>query len=168
MKFLAGDKVLFKNENLQGEIVKINSPYKVTVLSSDGFRIDVSVKDLVKIEDGSCGSSSYGKNFDSKDTESIVMRLKKKKTSQSILKVDLHIESLISNYQSLDNFEITQIQLNECRIKIKVALRSKITKIEIIHGIGAGILRNEVHTILKEYNLRFYLTEDGGATEVYL
>ncbi|MBU47025.1 MAG: hypothetical protein CMD28_06300 [Flavobacteriales bacterium] len=168
MKFLVGDKVLFKNENLQGEIVKINSPYKVTVLSSDGFRIDVSVKDLVKIEDGSCGSSSYGENFDSKDTESIVMRLKKKKTSQSILKVDLHIESLISNYQSLDNFEITQIQLNECRIKIKVALRSKITKIEIIHGIGAGILRNEVHTILKECNLRFYLTEDGGATEVYL
>ena len=41
-------------------------------------------------------------------------------------------------------------------------------RIEIIHGIGEGVLRDEVHNILRNYNLRFYLTKDGGATEVYL
>jgi dsDNA-specific endonuclease/ATPase MutS2 len=68
----------------------------------------------------------------------------------------------------MDNFEIVQIQLNECYNKIEKALNSNITKLKIIHGIGEGILKNEVHTILKNYDLRFYLTKDGGATEVYL
>jgi dsDNA-specific endonuclease/ATPase MutS2 len=39
---------------------------------------------------------------------------------------------------------------------------------EIIHGIGEGVLKNEVHAILRDYNLRFYLTKDGGVTEVYI
>ena len=68
----------------------------------------------------------------------------------------------------MDNFEIVQIQLNECHKKIKKALSSNINRIEIIHGIGEGVLKKEVHTILRNYNLRFYLTKDGGATHVYL
>jgi dsDNA-specific endonuclease/ATPase MutS2 len=51
---------------------------------------------------------------------------------------------------------------------IDKALNSGIAKLEIIHGIGYGVLKKEVHAILKRYNLRFYLTRDGGATEVYL
>jgi dsDNA-specific endonuclease/ATPase MutS2 len=68
----------------------------------------------------------------------------------------------------MKNFENVQIQLHECYNKIEKALNSKIKKLEIIHGIGQGVLKNEVHSILKNYNLRFYLTKDGGATEVYL
>ena len=68
----------------------------------------------------------------------------------------------------MDNFEIMQIRLNECSRNIEIALNSKITKIEIIHGIGEGTLRHEVHKILRNYNLRFYITTDGGATEVFL
>ena len=68
----------------------------------------------------------------------------------------------------MDSFEIVQIQLNECCNKIQKALNSKIAKLEIVHGIGEGILKDEVHAILRSYNLRFYLTKDGGSTEVYL
>ena len=168
MQFSVGDKILFKNEDFEGEIIRINSPYKVTVLSIDGFEMNVSVKDLVKIEEGTDKAISYGKNFYSKDSDSKRIKSQKTQRSQRVLKVDLHIELLTSNYQEMDNFEIVQIQLNECCNKIEKALSSKITKLEIIHGIGEGTLKNEVHTILKNYNLRFYLTKDGGATEVYL
>jgi dsDNA-specific endonuclease/ATPase MutS2 len=75
---------------------------------------------------------------------------------------------LTSNYHLLDNFEIIQIQLNECHNKIEKALNSNRNKMEIIHGIGEGVLKNEVHAILRDYNLRFYLTKDGGVTEVYI
>jgi dsDNA-specific endonuclease/ATPase MutS2 len=68
----------------------------------------------------------------------------------------------------MDNFEIVQLQLNECYNKIEKALNSKINKLQIIHGIGEGTLKDKVHAILRNYNLRFYLTKDGGATEVYL
>ena len=168
MQFSLGDKVLFKRENIEAEIVRINSLYKVRVLSKDGFEMNVSIKDLVKIEKGTDNATSYGKNFESKDLCDNVIKSQKQERSQSVLKVDLHIELLTSNYQFMDNFEIVQIQLNECHNKIEKALNSKITKIEIIHGIGVGVLKNEVHAILRDYNLRFYLSRDGGATEVYL
>jgi dsDNA-specific endonuclease/ATPase MutS2 len=168
MQFSVGDKILFKKENLQGEIVRINSLYKVTVLSVDGFEMNVSVKDLVRIEETNDKATSYGNDFYSKELDSKVIKSQKQQRSQSVLKVDLHIELLTLNYQYMDNFEIVQIQLNECYNKIEKALNSNITKLEIIHGIGEGILKNEVHTILKNYDLRFYLTKDGGATEVYL
>ena len=68
----------------------------------------------------------------------------------------------------LDNFEIVQIQLNECHLRIEKALNSNYQKLIIVHGIGAGSLKTEVHKLLRNYNLRFYLSKDAGATEVML
>ena len=168
MQFFVGDKVLFKKENLQGEIVKVNSLYKVTVLSVDGFEMNVSVKDIVKVTSATDKASSYGKEFYSKDFVRQVRKSKKQQKSQDFLKVDLHIELLTSNYHYMDNFEIVQLQLNECHEKIERAINSNVNRIEIVHGIGEGVLKKEVHKILRDYNLRFYLKKDGGSTEVFL
>ena len=168
MQFFVGDKILLKKEKLKGEIIKINSIYKVKILSEDGFEINVSMNDIVKIEKGTDEKTSYGGNFSSKDYRSKVIKSYAKQKSQAILRVDLHIELLTPNYQHMDNYEIVQLQLKECHNKIEKALNSDIRKLNIIHGIGEGVLKNEVHTILRNYNLRFYLSQDGGATEVYL
>jgi dsDNA-specific endonuclease/ATPase MutS2 len=168
MQFSVGDKILFKKESLKGKVIKINSPYKVTIITSDGFEMSISTMDLVKIEIGSDMTTSYSKGICYKDSDKKFIKSLKQRKSQSTLKIDLHIELLTTNYEYMDNFEIVQIQLNECHNKIEKALNSKIKKLDIIHGIGQGILKNEVHNILKNYNLRFYLTKDGGTTEVYL
>ena len=68
----------------------------------------------------------------------------------------------------MDNFEIVQIQLNECHNKIEKALNSDYQKLIIVHGIGTGILKKEIHQLLNNYKLRYYLTKDAGATEVIL
>ena len=47
MNIYIGDKVIFKNENTEGIVVKINSPYKVKVSSFDGFEVDVSTNQLI-------------------------------------------------------------------------------------------------------------------------
>ena len=166
MKFSLGDKVLFKKERIEAEVIRINSPYKVRVLSKDGFELNVSVKDLVKIEVGTDNITSYGNRFIFKDTPKIL----KKSTQQRHLKhltVDLHIEVLRSDYKIIDPSEIIQIQLKECYKTLEIALNSNASKLIIIHGIGQGVLKKEVQNILSSYNLRFYLTKDGGATEVY-
>ena len=169
MKFNIGDRVLFKNEILEGKIIRINSDYKVTVISLDGFEMNVQIKDLVKIEEGTDQITSYGTSFNSKeDSDKKLVKQRRKKKSHSVLKVDLHVELLISNFQSMDNSEIVQIQLRECYNAIEKALNSNIIKLEIIHGIGQGVLKDEVHAILRSYNLRFYLSRDGGVTDVYL
>ena len=48
----------------------------------------------------------------------------------------------------MDNFEIVQLQLNKCHKNIEKAINSDISRIEIVHGIGEGVLKNEVHKIL--------------------
>ena len=168
MDFNIGDRVLFKKENLKGEVVKINSSYKLTVLSSDGFELKVDFKDLVKIEQGTDKAASYGEYTYTKDVDRRTSKSQKRQKSQTVLKVDLHIELLTSNFYYLDNFEIVQMQLNECHKKIQQAINSNITKLIIVHGIGTGVLKSEVHKLLRDYKLRFYLSKDAGATEVMI
>jgi len=168
MQFTIGDKVLFKKDDLKGEIIRINSLYKVTVLTNDGFEMNTSIKDLVKVEAGTDKAISYGKVDSSKDKTLRPLQSKKKEKSQTILKVDLHIELLTENHQYMDNFEIVQIQLDLCQKKIEKALNSNCKKILIVHGIGTGALKAEVHKLLNHYQLRHYLSKDAGTTEVML
>ena len=168
MDFNIGDRVLFKKEKLKGEVVKIKSNYKIIVLSSDGFELNVAIKDLVKIEKGTDKATSYGEYTFTKDVDRRTAKLQKRQKSQTVLKVDLHIELLTSNYHYLDNFEIVQIQLKECHKKIQQAINSNITNLTIVHGIGTGVLRLEVHKLLRNYKFRFYLSKDAGSTEVMI
>ena len=168
MQFKLGDKILFKTENHKGEIIEINSAYKVTVQTEDGFEVLASVKDLVKVEVNTDKAIAYGNYFYQKDNDIKSSISFKRDKSSTILKIDLHIELLIGSYQYLDNFEIVQIQLNECHLRIEKAFHSNYQKIIIVHGIGTGSLKSEVHKLLGNYNLRFYLSKDAGATEVML
>ena len=169
MEFTIGDKVLFKKDDLKGKVIRVNSLYKVTVLTEDGFEMNISTKDLVKVEAGTDKAISYGGEvcYPTHKTSGS-LKSQKQQRSHSILKVDLHIELLTDNFQYMDNFEIVQIQLNLCQKKIEKALNSNYQKIIIVHGIGAGVLKTEIHKLLKNYKLRYYLSKDGGATEVMM
>ena len=157
MEFSIGDKIIFKNDDLKGFVIKIKSSNRVTVLSQDGFEMDVSTKEIIKIPYGTDKVDSYGDFFTSKESDSIVPKKKKNSKITNSINVDLHIEKLYPNYHFLNNYEIMQIQLNECSLKIEQFLQSNVQKIEIIHGVGEGVLKKEVHLILKSYNLRFLI-----------
>ena len=168
MQLKIGDKILFKTDNQKVNIIKINSPFKVTVQTEDGFKVLSSISDLVKVEVNTDKITAYGSYFHQKDNNLESNKSFKRDKSTTVLKIDLHIEILTGNYQYLDNFEIVQIQLNECHQRIEKALNSNYQKIIIVHGIGVGTLKSEVHKLLRSYNLRFYLSKDSGATEVML
>ncbi|MBT5090030.1 MAG: hypothetical protein HOM24_02985, partial [Flavobacteriales bacterium] len=99
MQFQLGDKILFKTENQKGEIVKINSAYKVTVQTEDGFDVLASVKDLVKIEINTDKDIAYGNYFHQKDSDNKSSNSFKRDKSANVLKIDLHIELLSESYQ---------------------------------------------------------------------
>ncbi len=167
-QFKIGDSVLFKKEAESGVVIRINSAYKVTVLTSEGFELNVSNKDIIFKDENTNKAIAYGDYVHRKDKVTTQRVSSKQQRSLSVLKVDLHIELLTKNYQYLDNFEIVQIQLNECQDKIEKALNSNVEKLIIVHGIGTGVLKSEVHKILRHYKLRFFLSKDAGATEVML
>ena len=41
-------------------------------------------------------------------------------------------------------------------------------KLIIVHGIGEGVLKKEVHELLNRYQLRYYESLNGGSTEVMI
>ena len=117
-------------------------------------------------------SKSYGNTFNIKKED---LNLNKKKNLISSktdnglkVKIDLHIEKINSYFHHMQNSEIVQIQMDYCRKELDLAMVKGRQSIEIIHGIGEGILMNEVHKLLDLYNLRYYVSNDSGSTEVIL
>ena len=88
--------------------------------------------------------------------------------------VDLHIEKLSNDWEHLSNFEILSIQLKEFEKWLDLAVAHRQPNLIVIHGVGKGKLKDEIHDILKtkrevksfinQYDPRF----GYGATEIFL
>lgn len=96
-----------------------------------------------------------------------------KALKKSSYEVDLHIEKLLPNFQGLGASEILQIQLKECQIALDLAVATHQNALVLIHGVGKGTLKNEIHELLNQtkYVKRYVNTYDSrygyGATEVF-
>lgn len=87
--------------------------------------------------------------------------------------IDLHIEKITNHYQHLSNFEILTLQLKEFEKWYDIAVANRLTSFIVIHGVGTGKLKEELHEILKtkpevknfinQYDSRF----GYGATEIF-
>lgn len=87
--------------------------------------------------------------------------------------VDLHIEKLTDNWQHLSNLEILSLQLRTFEKYYELALAHLQPTLIVVHGVGTGRLRDEIHDILRlkrevksfvnQYDPRF----GYGATEIF-
>ena len=167
MKFKVGDIIVFKHEKQCGTILKIVNG-KLLVKNSDGFEEIVSSNDIILYDENTDKVTAYGIDFDIKDDQIKKRKTKKNQRFSKVLKIDLHIELIIDYYKELGNHEIVNIQLKKCENEIRKAMNTRIEKIIIVHGIGVGRLKKEVHQLLDQYNFRYYTSQDGGSTEVML
>ena len=167
MKFKVGDIIVYKHEKQCGTILKIVNG-KLLVKNSDGFEEIVSSNDIILYDENTDKVTAYGIDFDIKDNQIKKRKTKKNQRFSKVLKIDLHIELIIDYYKELENHEIVNIQLKKCENAIRKAMNTRIEKIIIVHGIGVGTLKKEVHQLLDQYNFRYYTSQDGGSTEVML
>jgi len=58
--------------------------------------------------------------------------------------VDLHIEELTKNHYSMNNAEMLELQMNTFLSKFEQAIASGMDEITFIHGVGNGVLRQEI------------------------
>lgn len=87
--------------------------------------------------------------------------------------IDLHIEKLTDNWQHLGNLQILAIQLKTFERFYDLAVAHLQPSLIVIHGVGSGRLRDDIHEILKyrkevktfvnQYDPRF----GYGATEIF-
>lgn len=87
--------------------------------------------------------------------------------------VDLHIEKLTDSWKHLTNGEILTMQLKEFDKWYDAAIANYQPHLIVIHGIGSGKLRDEIHQLLrnrrevKSFVNQFHPSFGYGATEIY-
>lgn len=173
-----GDKVSVIDDVITGVVKKIEDE-KVTVESCDGFPFKFDRRELVVVSENQSDLSKYSDivNESLLRKEADYPKKKKKiettkKDKQPPMEVDLHIHHLTDSTRGMDNYDMLTLQLNTAKRKLEFAIKNRIPRIVFIHGVGEGVLKNELHYLLKKYNVNFYEASfqkyGFGATEVYI
>ncbi len=87
--------------------------------------------------------------------------------------VDLHIEKLTDSWKHLTNFEILSMQLKAFEKYYELAVTNYQPSLIVIHGVGVGKLRDEIHEILKSkkevktFVNQYHHLYGYGATEIF-
>lgn len=174
-QFHIGQKVAVLDEPIDGVISRINDD-TITVETEDGFPLDFMPHQLVAISDGiQVGNHEAAQAKKAK--EAIIRKkgkpVKPKQRNAPKFEVDLHIGQLVSTTKGMQSFDMLSLQLETAKRQLEFAMRKRIQKVVFIHGVGDGVLKEELHYLFRRYdNLRFYDAEYKkyglGATEVYI
>lgn len=166
--FRIGEKVGFLHESGDAKILELLSHGFVKIIDNEGFEQKIAVSELIKL---------HGTDHSLPPTipkESISFSKKKpsiQHKKQISWEIDLHIENLLDTHAHLSTADILRIQLQHFKLKFFKAKEQKINKLIVIHGVGKGVLKNEIHTFLfKEEGIEYYdasyLEYGQGATEI--
>ena len=95
------------------------------------------------------------------------------RTDKNTAEVDLHIESIVDDHSKLNTPQILEKQRRLFIQCLEGAIEEKLQKVIFIHGVGNGILKKEIHSLLKQYpNVSYFdasMQKYGcGATEVLI
>ncbi len=66
-----------------------------------------------------------------------------------VVEIDLHIHELVDNSSGLSNKEILDIQMEKVENELRAAIEARAKRIVFIHGVGQGVLKQEVARLLK-------------------
>jgi len=108
-----------------------------------------------------------------KEDKPATKKLAQKRT-EDIVEIDLHINELLDNSAGLSNYEILEIQKEKVESEMKLAIQTGVKKIVFIHGLGQGVLKQEVINLLKTKFKKYYFQDASfkeygyGATMVIL
>lgn len=150
----------------------------VTIVDDNGFEFQFEKNELMLVHTKtSLDNAIYNADIESvkKEKETsrrkIVPTVKPKERHAPKFEVDLHIHQLTDSTKGMTNFDMMNLQLDTARKQLEFAIRKRIPKMVFIHGVGEGVLRQELETLLGRYNnVQFYdadyKTYGIGATEV--
>ena len=144
MDFKVGDQVEAIDDIVQGVVVKISGG-QITVESVEGFLLKYTATELLKVTGSNAIKVS---NFE-------VARIKAEKEVP----------------KKRSNKKLRPKERNAPLMEVDLHIE-KIQKVVLIHGVGEGILKEELYFLLKRYENAKYYDADYqkygmGATEVY-
>lgn len=175
MKFQVGDKVEVLDEAIKGKVVAIAAD-GVMVEDEEGFSLEFEPSQLVKITAAIKVTNHEVAQIKSQKEiykKKPVQIPKPKERNTPKMEVDLHIHQLTNSTRGMTNFEMLNLQLDTAKRQLEFAMRKRIQKVVFIHGLGEGVLKEELKYLFNRYeNVKFYDAEYKkyglGATEVYI
>ena len=179
MKFKAGDEVTVLDDSFNGR-VKDYKDGRVVIETPEGFELEFEEKELVKINNAGelnsfISSQSLGAALKDKQEPKKRSFIKEKRSRKNdvVLEVDLHIEKLVPNKRGMSNYDILTLQSETAKRQLDFAIKNRIPKVVLIHGVGEGVLKAELDFLLGRYDGITFQDADYqkyglGATEVYI
>lgn len=178
MKFSVGEEVGYLYEKGGGIIQRIEGVHYF-IEDEFGFERPFLSSEIVKIHGKNYQMDHYTDKInddESLSTANYFVRqemLTGRKRPSDVWEIDLHIEELLDSHVGMTNTEILLKQMTEFRSFFKRAQEKRIPKLVVIHGVGEGVLKNEIRTFLsKKDHVEFfdasYLEYGKGATEIRL
>ena len=195
MEIKIGSEVKFLNDVGGGIVLEIFSDGTASVQVEDGFDMKYNLTELMLVSD-SITEQEEEYNNKLPDLDKIIAQDVNEERQKLIQKdfeikyanvratnqqrrgehmvIDLHINELIDDQSGLQDRTKLDIQLNHFERMMRIAGEQRVKRVIFIHGVGQGVLRNQIRTRLDSYypdctvrdgNPREY---GAGATEVIL
>lgn len=174
-QFAIGDRVETIDDVIIGTVTQIMEGV-VTIITEDGFPIQFQENELV-LKANDIRVSNYEVAQIKKEKEQPKKRksttVRPKERNLPKMEVDLHINQLVKNPKSMSNFDMLNLQLETAKRQLDFAIGKRIQKVVFIHGVGEGVLKEELYSLFRKYeNVKYYDAEYQkyglGATEVYI
>lgn len=157
-----GDLVSVIDEDLKGKIISIKGKL-VKIEDEHGFCYDIETERIVPHNHNIYEAVS---SVPKKDLNSGFSKNKNNPHS-----IDLHFEKLVKKPNDFESWERLMIQREKLIEKLEFCRKNHIKKLNIIHGIGDGVLQNMVHEVLQgfagiEYEDHDFFYHSSGNVEV--
>lgn len=129
--------------------------------------------DTLQTELDKLTQDDFKKVVKAKETVEAPKRTKRKRTSEEVV-IDLHITELLDDSEGLSKREILEIQMEAVESEMNLAIKNHSKRIVFIHGVGQGVLKQEVTNLLKRKFKKYYFQDASfkeygyGATMVIL
>jgi len=162
-----GDEVSFLDEVGGGVVLRMSGQDRVVVRTWDGFELVYPVKMVVKRARSASYrvSDHHAKLVAANDR--MAERIQKDKgkgasvnnggrapakvEDPNVMEIDLHLEKLVENEERLTDGEKLSFQLDYFERMLNTAIRLRKRRLVVIHGVGEGVLREEVRKMLQYY-----------------
>lgn len=137
-----GDAVAVLDDDLKGKISGFNG-HLVLIEDEHGFVYEIEKTRVVVYSDNLYEEISFVEKKD----------LGSKKTSKgnAVQTLDLHFHQLVKNPQKYEAWERLLIQRETLINKLEYCRNNNLKKLNVIHGIGDGVLQNMVHEVLRGF-----------------
>ena len=175
--FQIGDKVEALDDVVGGIVTRVSGD-EICIETDDGFLLDFQSHELVKISNSDVIRVSNQEIAQVKANKETPKKRKQqtakpKERNAPKMEVDLHIQHLTNSIRGMSNYEMLNLQLETAQRQLEFAIKKRIQKVVFIHGVGEGVLKEELVYLFRRYeNVKYYDAEYQkyglGATEVYI